>query len=61
MTTVNKDEYHVNKHRILRQIKEGAVFVHPTDTIYGIGCDATNEEAVAKVRDAKQRSTTLYS
>ena len=55
MTTVNKDEYHVNKHRILRQIKEGAVFIHPTDTIYGIGCDATNEEAVEKIREAKQR------
>ena len=55
MTTVNKDEYHVNKHRILSQIHDGAVFIHPTDTIYGIGCDATNEEAVAKVRDAKER------
>ena len=55
MTTVNKDEYQVNKHRILSQINEGAVFIHPTDTIYGIGCDATNEAAVAKVRDAKQR------
>ncbi len=55
MATVNKDEYHVNKSRILGQIKEGAVFIHPTDTIYGIGCDATNEAAVEKVRDAKQR------
>ena len=55
MTTVNKDEYNVNKSRILKQIKEGAVFIHPTDTIYGIGCDATNEAAVDKVRDAKQR------
>jgi len=55
MATINKDEYNVNKHRILKQIKEGAVFIHPTDTIYGIGCDATNEEAVAKVRAAKQR------
>jgi len=55
MTTVNKDEYQVNKTRILRQIKNGAVFIHPTDTIYGIGCDATNEAAVEKVRDAKQR------
>ncbi|MBW2985900.1 threonylcarbamoyl-AMP synthase [Candidatus Woesearchaeota archaeon] len=55
MTTVNKDEYYVNKSRILGQIKEGAVFIHPTDTIYGIGCDATNEAAVEKVRAAKQR------
>jgi L-threonylcarbamoyladenylate synthase len=55
MATVNKDEYHVNKSRILGQIKDGAVFIHPTDTIYGIGCDATNEAAVEKVRAAKQR------
>jgi len=55
MTTVNKDEYNVNKSRILKQIKDGAVFIHPTDTIYGIGCDATNEKAVEKVRHAKQR------
>ncbi|MBD3303603.1 threonylcarbamoyl-AMP synthase [Candidatus Woesearchaeota archaeon] len=55
MTTINKDEYHVNKPRILKQIKDGAVFIHPTDTIYGIGCDATNEKAVEKVRQAKQR------
>jgi L-threonylcarbamoyladenylate synthase len=55
MTTINKDEYHVNKTRVLRQIADGAVFIHPTDTIYGIGCDATNEKAVEKVRVAKQR------
>jgi len=31
--------------------------VYPTDTVYGIGCDPFNEEAVAKLFDAKVRST----
>ena len=61
MRVINKDEYHVNKHKILRQIEAGAVFIHPTDTIYGLGCDATNTEAVQKVRDAKQRKNLPFN
>ncbi len=61
MRTLNKDDYNVNKHKILKQIDQGAVFIHPTDTIYGIGCDATNPEAVNKIRDAKQRRTQPFS
>lgn len=34
----------------------GGVILYPTDTIWGIGCDATNEEAVRKVYDLKKRS-----
>ncbi|MEM4263796.1 MAG: L-threonylcarbamoyladenylate synthase [Candidatus Woesearchaeota archaeon] len=55
MRIINKDDYNTNKSKILKQIDEGAVFIHPTDTIYGIGCDATNEEAVKRIRDTKQR------
>ena len=34
---------------------KGGVILYPTDTVWGIGCDATNPEAVAKVYQIKQR------
>ena len=43
------------------QIRAGKIFIYPTDTIYGIGCDATNEEAVQKIRALKQRETKPFS
>ena len=36
-------------------IKEGGIILYPTDTVWGIGCDATNEEAVAKIYALKKR------
>ena len=36
-------------------MKRGGVILYPTDTIWGIGCDATNAEAVKKVYAIKQR------
>ena len=36
-------------------MKKGGVILYPTDTVWGIGCDATNAEAVAKVSKIKQR------
>lgn len=36
-------------------IKNGAIFIYPTDTIYGLGCDATNEESVALIRRIKNK------
>ncbi len=40
----------------LKVLKEGGVILYPTDTVWGIGCDATNEEAVARVFEIKKRS-----
>ena len=37
-------------------LKKGGLVLYPTDTIWGIGCDATNENAVAKVFELKQRN-----
>lgn len=37
-------------------MQKGGVILYPTDTVWGIGCDATNEEAVKKVFEIKQRA-----
>lgn len=40
----------------LNVLHNGGLILYPTDTIWGIGCDATNPEAVQKVYDLKKRS-----
>ena len=35
-------------------LRQGGLILYPTDTVWGIGCDATNEEAVAKIYALKQ-------
>ena len=40
----------------LAVLKRGGVILYPTDTVWGIGCDATNEAAVARVFEIKRRS-----
>jgi L-threonylcarbamoyladenylate synthase len=37
-------------------LRKGGVILYPTDTVWGIGCDATNEKAVARVFEIKRRS-----
>ncbi len=37
------------------------IFIYPTDTIYGIGCDAENEFLVEKIRKIKRRDTKPFS
>lgn len=39
-------------------IQNGGIILYPTDTVWGIGCDATNPEAVAKIYKLKQRAET---
>lgn len=39
----------------LRVLWEGGIILYPTDTVWGIGCDATNEAAVEKIIALKQR------
>lgn len=52
MRIINKDEL---KHepKLINELKK-SIFIYPTDTIYGIGCDATNHELVAKIREIKK-------
>ncbi len=39
----------------LNALKKGGIILYPTDTIWGIGCDATNFEAVEKIYQLKKR------
>lgn len=41
--------------RCVEMLLAGKVILYPTDTVWGIGCDATNEEAVRKIFELKQR------
>lgn len=38
-------------------LRDGGLILYPTDTVWGIGCDATNEQAVRKIFELKQRGT----
>ena len=39
----------------LRVLREGGTILYPTDTVWGLGCDATNPAAVAKIFEIKRR------
>lgn len=47
----------VNIEKIASEIRAGKTIVYPTETCYGLGCDATNAIAVQKVFDIKKRQT----
>ena len=46
-------QYEINK--AFQVLKRGGIIVYPTDTIWGIGCDATNYDAVQRIYDIKKR------
>ena len=41
--------------RAIEVMRKGGVILYPTDTVWGIGCDATNEEAVKRIYQIKKR------
>ncbi|RED44942.1 L-threonylcarbamoyladenylate synthase [Seonamhaeicola aphaedonensis] len=41
--------------KAIKVLKQGGLILYPTDTVWGIGCDATNEEAIRKIYKLKQR------
>lgn len=53
---MNKEEYMADLRQAVKTLREGGVILYPTDTVWGLGCDATNAEAVAKVYAIKQRA-----
>jgi tRNA threonylcarbamoyl adenosine modification protein (Sua5/YciO/YrdC/YwlC family) len=58
---LSKEEFEREKDIIGNKIKEGAVFIYPTDTIYGIGCSALDDNAVEEIRRIKQRGNNPFS
>lgn len=60
MRVLNKDELEQEKHSLLKELKQ-TVFIYPTDSIYGIGCDATNPKLVEKVRELKNSTLQPFS
>ncbi len=61
MLRLDKEESIKRKEEVVSAIKEGKIFIYPTDTIYGIGCDATNEVSVRKIREIKNREQKPFS
>lgn len=53
-------EHNINEevHKAYEAIKNGGIILYPTDTVWGIGCDATNADAVKKIYELKQREET---
>ncbi|MFH1947024.1 MAG: L-threonylcarbamoyladenylate synthase [Candidatus Magasanikbacteria bacterium] len=45
----------LNTLEIVEELKKGKTLVYPTETVYGLGCDATNQSAVDKIFEIKKR------
>jgi L-threonylcarbamoyladenylate synthase len=45
----------MNLDQVIETLKSGGTILYPTDTIWGLGCDATNEEACQKILNLKNR------
>ena len=42
--------------KALEVLEKGGSILYPTDTIWGVGCDATNEDAITKIFKIKKRA-----
>ncbi|MEM4396532.1 MAG: L-threonylcarbamoyladenylate synthase [Candidatus Woesearchaeota archaeon] len=55
MEIIAFEELKARKYELIGKIIRGELFIYPTDTIYGLGCDATNFAAVYRLRELKKR------
>ena len=51
-----KSEFGTDLSAALKVLRAGGVILYPTDTIWGLGCDATNMNAVKRIYEIKQRA-----
>lgn len=49
------EEFEKDVEKSLEVLKQGGIILYPTDTIWGLGCDATNEAATERIYQLKQR------
>ncbi len=61
MNSVTREEFQLRFDEFKMLIEDGCLFIHPTDTIYGLGCDATNKQSVKKIRDLKNKHEGPFS
>lgn len=52
---MNKNTFEIDIEESLRVLNEGGVILYPTDTVWGLGCDATNAKSVEKIFEIKNR------
>ena len=61
MEVITPEEAEIRKAELKKRILKGELFIYPTDTIYGLGCNALNSAAVKKIREVKQREKSPFS
>ena len=61
MELLSKKDFFNRREEMIKEIISGKVFIYPTDTIYGIGCNASNFQSVKKIREIKQRDSKPFS
>ena len=61
MKITDKGSFLKSKNFYIKEMLLGKIFIYPTDTIYGIGCNALNSLSVKKIQEAKQRNKKPFS
>jgi tRNA threonylcarbamoyl adenosine modification protein (Sua5/YciO/YrdC/YwlC family) len=51
----------INKREVVKRIKQGVLFIYPTDTVYGLGCNALKQGSVQLIKEIKYRDEKPFS
>jgi L-threonylcarbamoyladenylate synthase len=61
MEIITREEVRLRREEIKHRILKGEIYIHPTDTIYGLGCNAKLQSSVDKIRELKGRPKAPFS